>query len=185
MEPSFTLPIYVTCTVLEQSRLTPGERRAIIDLCSLAFDEAYEAYWPALERAVFVQLHAGGRLVATGCWVTRALQQADRPLLHTAYVEGVAVAPDLQQRGYGSAVMAVVAQQVWDYELAALSTGVPEFYARLGWEPWLGPTYVRTTAGLVEMPDEGIMVRRTGRTPAWLDRSAPLSCEWRDAPEIW
>ena len=58
-------------------------------------------------------------------------------------------------------------------------------YARLGWERWRGPTFVRTAGGLVRTEDEdaGIMILRTPRTPA-LTRTESLSCEWR-AGDAW
>lgn len=185
LEPTYSLPIYVTCSLLEHSRLTPGEQRALIALCSLAFDEPFEPYWRSLGSAVHVLLLVGGSIVATACWVERSLQQGDLPPLRTAYVEGVAVEPERQRQGYGATLMSIIAQQVWEYDLCALATGVPDFYARRGWHAWHGPTFVRTADGLLATPDEGVMVRRTGRTPAWLDLNAPLSCEWRDAPDQW
>lgn len=185
VEPTYTLPIYVTCSILEHDRLTPGEVRALFDLYTRAFDEPFEEYWRSYADAVHILLLVRGQIVATACWLERPLQQENRPFLRTAYVEGVAVEPTLRAQGYGRAVMGVVAQQVWDYDLAALSTGSPAFYANLGWERWSGPTFVRTAEGLLPTPDEGICILRTGRTPAWLDPAAPLSCNERDAPEQW
>lgn len=184
-EPAYTLPVYVTCSVLAHDRLTPGEACALLNLSSRAFQEDYAPFWRTYGNAVHVLLTARDQIVATACWLDRALQQEERPPLHTAYVEGVAVDPAHQGRGYGRALMSVITQQVWDYELAALSTGACDFYARMGWEPWRGPTFVRTPTGPISTPDEGVMILRTGRTPGWLDPSAPLSCERRDAPEIW
>ena len=58
-------------------------------------------------------------------------------------------------------------------------------YARVGWERWRGPTYVRTDGGPVrtEEEDDGIMILRTPRTPA-LAGTETLSCEWR-AGDAW
>ena len=60
-----------------------------------------------------------------------------------------------------------------------------EFYERLGWRRWAGPTYVRTDAGLVRTAEDdgNVLVRLTPASPD-LDLSAPLSCEWRSG-DVW
>ncbi|MGL4648002.1 MAG: GNAT family N-acetyltransferase, partial [Caldilineaceae bacterium] len=148
-EPTYTLPVYVTCCILDHSRLAPGEDRALLDLCSRAFGLDYAPWWRTYGSAVHVLLVAGNQIVATACWLERALQPGDARPLRTAYVEGVAVEPSHQRKGYGKAVMSVIAQQVWDFELAALSTRHTTFYAPLGWEPWTGLTSVRAAEGLL------------------------------------
>ena len=53
------------------------------------------------------------------------------------------------------------------YELGALSTGVPGFYLRLGWEAWLGPTFVaRGRPQRTEDDDGSIFILRTPSTPS-------------------
>jgi aminoglycoside 2'-N-acetyltransferase I len=56
-------------------------------------------------------------------------------------------------------------------------------YARLGWELWRGPLFVRTDAGLMPTPDEEVMILRLPRTTP-LDLDSPLSAEWREG-ELW
>jgi len=65
-----------------------------------------------------------------------------------------------------------------------LSTGRHEFYQRLGWERWLGPTFVRRGEALVRTPDEddGIMVLRFGRSRD-TDLTAPIACEAREGDD--
>lgn len=55
--------------------------------------------------------------------------------------------------------------------------------ARLGWETWRGPLFIRTADGLLPTPDEDVMIRRLPRTPA-LDVTQSLSAEWRQG-ELW
>ena len=52
------------------------------------------------------------------------------------------------------------------------------FYERLGWQRWLGPTYVRRSDGVVRTPDEddGVMVLVTATA---VDLTAPITCEER------
>ena len=71
------------------------------------------------------------------------------------------------------------------YELGALSTAEPDFYAVLGWEVWRGPTAVAGPDGPRRTPEDdgGVMVRRGPRTPP-LDLDAVLVCDWR-AGDVW
>ena len=75
------------------------------------------------------------------------------------------------------------AAEVTDFELGGLSTGIPAFYERLGWEQWRGPLAVRTDVGLVPTLQDSAMVLRLPRTPK-LDIDAPMSAEWRPG-ELW
>ncbi len=98
------------------------------------------------------------------------------------YVEGVATDPDQQGGGLGSRVMTELARVVHErHTFAALSTSSTAFYARLGWERWRGPTYVRMSDGTLERTedeDDGIMVLRFGPS-AEVDLTLPLVCEDR------
>ena len=74
-----------------------------------------------------------------------------------------------------------------EYELGALAdgTGIPGFYQRLGWETWLGPTFVEGSDGPVrtEEDDGGVLVLRTPAT-AGLEVTGALVCDWR-AGDVW
>ena len=72
------------------------------------------------------------------------------------------------------------------FELGGLSSGNPDFYARLGWERWAGPTYVREPDGrLVRTPDEdeGVMILRCRATYS-LDLTGAITCDAR-AGDAW
>ena len=147
------------------------------------FEVNYQEYLDAMGAGTHVLCSEAGHLVSHAMWVTRQLQPGGLPILRTAYVEAVATAPHQQARGHGTCVMKRLAHEIQDFEFAALATGRPGFYARLGWEIWLGPTFVRTDAGLVPEPSTSIMVLRLPKTPP-LDIQWSLSCEWRRG-EIW
>jgi aminoglycoside 2'-N-acetyltransferase I len=123
-----------------------------------------------------------GRIVGHASVVPRDIRVAGRPL-RTGYVEAVATAVDRQRSGIGTALMRAVAEHLADHELGALGTGSHDFYRRLGWEVWRGPSSVRTADGDRATPEEDgyIMVLRTPRTPRSppLDLHAPISCDWR------
>ena len=176
-------------TVLPSLRVLPVRelgrqvRHEIIDLCAAAFDEDFGQLFQVLPGSIHVLAERGGILVGHACWVTRWLQPSHCRPLHTAYVEAVATAPRLQGQGIGSAVMRRVALAIAGYQLGALSPTEPAFYARLGWEAWRGPLAIRSQAGLINTPDEGVMIYRTAGTPP-LELDRLLTAEWRPG-ELW
>lgn len=112
--------------------------------------------------------------------VPRILEVAGRPF-RAGYVEGVATSPERREEGLGSLAMTAVSELLRrDYALGALSTGRHEFYERLGWERWQGPTFVRDGATVTRTADEddGVMVLRFGPSTN-LDLAASISCEVR------
>jgi aminoglycoside 2'-N-acetyltransferase I len=130
-------------------------------------------------------LEQDGAIVAHASVVERELHAGGLPV-RSGYVEAVATHPSNQRQGHGSRLMEAVDDHIRaTFPLGALSAAAPEFYARLGWEPWLGPTAVRTPAGDVRTPDDdgGILILTTPSSPA-LDRRAVLSCPWRSG-DVW
>jgi aminoglycoside 2'-N-acetyltransferase I len=127
----------------------------------------------------------GGELVAHAAVVPRQLVVGERRLA-TGYVEGVATRPAARGRGYASRVMQAAGEAIRaEHALGALSADVPELYARLGWEHWLGPTFVDAPGGRTRTPEDdgGVMVLRTARTGE-LDLTAGITCDWR-AGDVW
>jgi len=175
--------------LLPRARLTASQHRALIDLCTRAYEEDFTDLMATFAESVHLLGWLDGQLISHALWVTRWLQVGDGPLLRTAYVEAVATDPHYQNRGYASAVMRRLAAEIATadvgFELAALSPFSIEWYARLGWEQWTGPLSIRTATGLVRTPEEDgqVMILRLPHTPS-LDRTAPLSAEWR-AGELW
>lgn len=130
-------------------------------------------------------LEQAGAIVAHASVVERELQAGTRPI-RAGYVEAVATRPDAQRLGHGTHLMHDVNEHIRaTYELGALSAASPAFYARLGWEPWLGPTAVRTATGEVRTPDDdgGVFILLTPSSPP-LDRHAVMSCPWRSG-DVW
>jgi aminoglycoside 2'-N-acetyltransferase I len=157
----------------------------IFALCDRAYEEDLRPAFRTLPDPVHVFAVEGGAVVSHALWVTRWLAPGARPPLRTAYVEAVATDPSWQGRGLATAVMRTLVTQISTFELAALSPsdrGWP-LYTRLGWQPWTGPLFVREDSGLVETPDEAILIHRLPRTPP-LDPGEPLSAEWRPG-EVW
>jgi aminoglycoside 2'-N-acetyltransferase I len=169
--------------VVRHDALSESELAAIVQLCTQAFGEPFDE---------IIRLHTGGAhvlgtldgvLVSHASWVPRLLQPDGLPMLQTAYVEEVATHPAYQKRGFGSAVMRRLAEEIQGFELGALATGYIGFYERLGWEVWRGKTAIRTPKGIIETPNETVMILRLPSTPA-LDTSGLITAEWREG-ELW
>ena len=124
---------------------------------------------------------ADGEPVGHGAVVVRVLAAGGRTL-RTGYVEAVATAAPRRRRGIGSAVMAEVERLVaGGFELGALSSSrqAVGLYAARGWERWSGAVAALTPDGVVESPGEAVFVLPTPQTPAGLDTSGRLVCDWR------
>jgi aminoglycoside 2'-N-acetyltransferase I len=177
---------------VDTAGLLPDEVAAIRALMDVAFgddeDERFrdEDWAHAVGGRHFI-MEVDGAIVGHASVVERDLHVACRPV-RTGYVEAVAVEPGRQGLGFGSMLMERVNAHVRErFELGALGTGRHAFYARLGWQPWRGPSSVRTPTGDVRTPDEDgyILVLETPSTPIQpLDLDAPISCEWRPG-DIW
>jgi len=112
---------------------------------------------------------------------------SSRRELRAAYVEGVATHPDYRQRGYGSALMRRLQDEITArrYELGALSPAraARSWYERLGWARWQGPLLIDKD-GLVWRTDEDcVMFYRTPCAGA-LDPRQALIGAWRPF-ELW
>ena len=122
----------------------------------------------------------GPDIVAHAAVVPRTLRAAGREL-RCGYVEGVAVREDRRGRGLGAAVMAAAEQLIAaGYDLGAMSSTEAGlgFYLGRGWQPWRGPTSVRTPTGTARTPDDdGAVLVLPLTTP--LDLDAELTCDPR------
>jgi aminoglycoside 2'-N-acetyltransferase I len=152
-------------------------------LCSDAYREDFSRYLDQIGPGCHVLGRREGLLVSHVMWVARQLQPTSLEPLRTAYVEAVATDPAYQRRGYATALLRRLADEIQDFELAALSPSDEGFYARLGWEVWRGPLLIRRGRVLEATPDETVMVLRLPHTPP-LDLDEPLSAEWRRG-ELW
>ena len=171
------------------AELTDSETAAIRSLVHDAFKGDGEGFtdedWEHAKGGAHFIVEEAGSVIAHAAVVERELHIDGRPL-RTGYVEAVATRRDRQRQGLGTRLMEAVHDHIRaTYQLGALSAASPPFYARLGWEPWLGLTAVRTPSGDARTPDDddGIMVLMTPSSPL-IDRRSVLSCPWRSG-DVW
>jgi aminoglycoside 2'-N-acetyltransferase I len=169
--------------------LISAEIEAIRSILWAAFPAGDEGFteddWQHALGGRHFLLELDGAIVAHAAVVARELHVAGRSV-RTGYVEAVATDPPRQGRGFGAKLMEAVDGYVRaSFELGALGTGSHQFYERLGWETWRGPSSVRTESGSRRTPDDDgyILILRTGSSPA-LDLDADISCEWRPG-DVW
>jgi hypothetical protein len=69
-----------------------------------------------------------------------------------------------------------LAEEIKDFDIGALTTGLFDFYARLGWKLWRGPLFVRKADGSMFTPEikNGFMVLKLPGTQD-IDLGMPLS----------
>ena len=169
----------VALSIVGGNNISITERSAVKALCDEAFEMDFSLFLASFPDSVHVLAWEDGCLVSHALW----LQVDDGPLLRTAYVEAVATAIDARRRGLAAKVLRALVDAAADYDIAALAPSEDAYYARLGWERWQGPLFMRTDHGLVATPDEEAMIHRLPRTPD-LDAHQPLSIEWREL-EVW
>jgi aminoglycoside 2'-N-acetyltransferase I len=175
------VPEHLTLTLSADSAVDREVRQSARLLCLEAFGDRFGADdWDHSCGGVRVLASDGSELVAHAAVVPRRMDVGG-VLLDAGYVEAVAVRPGRWRQGLGSRVMAAATSHIRAaHQIGLLSTSRQGFYERLGWERWLGPSFVRRGATLARTPDEddGLMVLRFGPS-AGLDRSCSVTCEER------
>jgi aminoglycoside 2'-N-acetyltransferase I len=186
MDAELNADLVVERDVCRTGDLAEEQLVALRGLLDAAFDGRFtDEDWDHTVGGFHVLVRRGDVIVAHAAVVPRTLVAGQRSL-STGYVEGVATRADRRHRGHATEVMQSAGEVIArNYDLGALSTGVPELYTPLGWESWKGPTYVHAPNGQIRTKDEddGVMVLRTGHTRL-LDFTAELTCDWRTG-DVW
>jgi aminoglycoside 2'-N-acetyltransferase I len=165
-------------SVVPAPQLGQHDRNEIVALCSCVFETDYSLFLNDFVGATHVVGHLADEVVSHALWLPRRLLVEGQYIVESAYVEAVATWPRFEGRGFGSALMRRLQGEITDFDLGALSTGIPAWYERLGWRPWLGRKYVRRGQTLTETPDERVMVFEIAGKPL-PDVSKSLTAEWR------
>ncbi len=176
------MPSSLVFRVVLSDQVDDAARVALRQLWAEAFGDRFDDHdADHAYGGVHVLATADGELVGHASAVPRRIRTGD-DWWDVGYVEAVATRPTAQRSGVGAAVMRLLHEEIdVRWPIAFLSTGrARDFYLRLGWEVWQGPTAVLTDAGEVATDEEhgGILVRRTGSS-AGLDLDLSLTCEDR------
>ena len=167
------------------SHLDPSVLVAIRDLMLAAFEGDFsDDDWDHTRGGRHFFVEENGAIVSHASVVPRVLEISGRPF-RTGYVEGVATDRAHRDRGLGSAVVSAATSHIREnYELGGLGTELFDFYERLGWERWLGRTYVRRDGELFHTEEEDgfVMVLRFGPSRD-VDLAASISCEARSGDD--
>lgn len=171
--------------IKKSTDLSVKEYSEILTLCTQAYGRDYKPFLVSFHNPTHVLGRIQGKLVSHALWVTRWLQSGTSPFWRTAYIEAVATDENYRRKGYASAVMRCLAEEIIDYDIGGLCTGHSlDLYSRLGWRLWRGPLFIRKDGEIFATPEErGVMVLALPKTPL-LNLDAPLSAEWREG-ELW
>jgi aminoglycoside 2'-N-acetyltransferase I len=172
--------------VAHTADVDPATLRAARALLGDVFEgEFEETDWEHSLGGLHALAWASDQLVGHAALIQRRLVHRGRAL-RTGYVEGVAVHPDHQRRGYGAAMMDELERVIRGaYDLGAL--GATDDGARLyearGWQRWEGPTSALTPEGVARTEEDDGAVYVLPVTTE-LDVTGELTCDWRDG-DVW
>jgi aminoglycoside 2'-N-acetyltransferase I len=168
--------------VVTAGNLAGRERKQVVRLCTTAFEVDYSPFLTSFGDCTHLLGFIGPELISHALWLRRSLRVGDTWVSNAAYIEAMATKEGYEGRGYGSAVMRRVHEEIRSYEIAGLSTSVPQWYERLGWERWRGPRLILRSAEVIATPDDAVMVYApSGVLP---DVNQTLAAEWRPL-ELW
>lgn len=165
-------------------------RRNVSTLCTAAFGDPYDAlfdFLPADGLHILAYAHDGngngrseGQLIGHAVATPRMFRIGATGHMRAAYVDAVATLPGLQGCGVGGRVMdRLMREAAREYHVAGLSTFIPTWYTRLGWQAWQGDlALVRDEHVTASVAVGQVMVYAFDHTPA-LDVRDRLVASWR------
>jgi len=175
----------LTYHICRDHELTAQQHAAIRALLDAAFENDFaDEDNDHANGGVRVIASDGDHIVGHAALVARTITIAGTPYT-VGYVEGVGVLPERQGQGIGAQLMRRITDMAQrDYTVAMLSTGEYDFYAKFGWQRFVGQSYVddHGTMTRTAEEDEGLMVHtalhhlnQAGVT--WV-------CDWRSG-DVW
>ncbi len=166
-------------------QLTATQHHAIRALLDEAFaDEFSDEDNDHASGGVRVIAMDGALIVGHAVLVARTITIAGTACT-VGYVEGVAVVPARQGQGIGAQIMRQITDMAQrDFDIAMLSTGKFDFYAKFGWQRFAGESFVDDHGTIIRTAaeDEGLMLL----TPlSHLNQpGVQWVCDWRTG-EVW
>jgi aminoglycoside 2'-N-acetyltransferase I len=159
--------VVVDIRLLESEELSDDVRAHLRTLLWDAFDDFSEDDWCHGLGGVHVVAFTGGRPVGHASVISRKLYVGNDSFV-AGYLEAVAVEGQSQGRGIGAQVVRAAGEVIVErFPVAALSTSKHRLYEGLGWERWLGASYVVSGEDWQRTEDEdaGVMVLRPPGSP--------------------
>lgn len=168
--------------IVESQHIAPETRLGLRALWDRAFGNRFTDHDAAhAYGGVHVLVRDGDRLLAHASAVPRRIQFGHEPWRTVGYVEAVATDPEHQRQGIGRAAMQALQGEVLGrWPVALLSTGrATSFYERLGWERWTGPSFTKTSTGVVANNDHGGLMVLRHDAAVVADLGVAVTCEDR------
>ena len=172
-------------TIHDDAALDASTRAGIRDMLNSAFEADFsDADADHAAGGIRVLATDGDTIIGHAALVGRQMQ-VNGVTVTVGYVEGVAVHPDRQGQGYGSVLMRMIDEQALKtYALTMLSTGVQEFYEKLGWVRFLGKSFVSENGQMVRTADEDAGLMVLAENPSWNVAGCQIVCDWRTG-DVW
>jgi aminoglycoside 2'-N-acetyltransferase I len=154
---------------------------ALRDLFGKAFGSRFsDDDWHHSLGGTHILIRDSGVLVAHSAVVPRLIY-IGKSQFRAGYVEAVATLPHRQHQGLGTMAMIETNSAIAnEFEIGTLSSSSKDFYRKLGWEDWKGPSFVVKDGEWIrsESEDDGIMILRTTLSPK-LDLESRIACNQR------
>ncbi|MBI3429068.1 MAG: GNAT family N-acetyltransferase [Actinobacteria bacterium] len=168
-----------------ESFTTPSPKSAFFaelrDLLFTSFESNFtEEDWEHGLGGTHICLRKSGKLISHAAVMPRRLYIEDQ-VVNSAYLENVATRPDHQHQGFGSKLLQVSSDLIFNqFELGALSSSKKALYRNFGWQDWKGPSFVIHDGHWIRSASEdcGIMVLKTRADISW-NSSSRIACEDR------
>jgi aminoglycoside 2'-N-acetyltransferase I len=166
-------------------QLTATQHHAIRAVLDAAFaDEFSDEDNDHAAGGVRVIAMDGAQIVGHAALIARTITIAGIPYT-VGYVEGVAVLPSYQGQGIGAQIMRQITDMAQrDFVVNMLSTGEIDFYAKFGWQRFVGQSFVDDHGTIIRTAaeDEGLMLLTSLQHlnqpgVAWV-------CDWRTG-DVW
>jgi aminoglycoside 2'-N-acetyltransferase I len=175
-----------TLHVTPSESLSPETRRALRSMLDTAYEGDFGDHdWAHALGGVHVWIEGPGGPLSHASVVPRMMNVGSRRC-RVGYVEAVATAAPFRGHGLATAIMRRIGDLIREhYDLGVLSTGAPDFYERLGWRLWRGPSFVMTPAGREPTPeDDGGLMVLLGSSSAPVDLDDVIVADWRHG-DVW
>ncbi|HNX05335.1 MAG TPA: GNAT family N-acetyltransferase [Opitutales bacterium] len=163
--------------------MPPEKRREVLDMCNAAFGQPFEALFDILPPdGTHLLGREDGRLVAHLVITDRWMRPEGGPTLRVAYIDALATDADFRHRGHAGLLLKTASDLcAVRYDVLALSTDLPDLYARYGFVKWHGRLLLEkeTGTGTDFSPEQGKLMIRVSNMSLIPDFTKSMTANWR------